>query len=95
MSEELISSVIAARHAAEKLHANADGSPRTEAQHAAILLAQVEAILAARSLPPAPPPEPVVQAKEPEVAPTPAIEPAPEPESPPEPAAEPVEEAKT
>ena len=42
----LIDNVLAARKAAEAENCNADGSPRTEAQDVAILIAQVQAILA-------------------------------------------------
>lgn len=43
--DDLIERVIAARKAAEAEHVNADGSPLTEAHLAAILIAQVHAIV--------------------------------------------------
>ncbi len=43
--DSLIERVIAARKAAEAANTPADGAPRSEAQHAAILIAQVQAIL--------------------------------------------------
>jgi hypothetical protein len=71
MSEEKgeFDHIVAAGHHARALHVNADGSPLTEHQHAAILHAMVKAIIDGKFEPPVPP------------EPAPVQEPAPAPEA--------------
>jgi hypothetical protein len=87
---DLLDRVVAARKAAEAEHCNPDGSPRTEAQHAAILIAQVQAIIGSQDYIPMTHADihAVVQATVAQVAPHhPALVAAPEPVLPPAPAA--------